>query len=191
MFFSINQAQETSKIDSLKSLVQNTTVATLKVDYQMKLAKQIHREQHNDEAIEVSYAEDAVNLALKINDTLLYAKALDNLGLLNRYHQLYDQALNLHIKAFKLVEDKDVETLQKMIFANNAGVAARYNQKYDTSISYYMKALSIAEKENDLKNIGIACNGIGNALSGLPDRADESLSYFKRALETQKNLTTL
>ncbi|PJX22817.1 hypothetical protein CAP47_07265 [Psychroflexus sp. S27] len=187
MFFSINQAQETSKIDSLKSLVQNTTVATLKVNYQMKLARQIHRESHND-TLEIAYAEDAVDLALKINDTLLYAKALDNLGLLKRYHQLYNQALNLHIKAFNLIENKDVEPLEKMIFANNAGVAARYNQKYDISILYYMKALKIAEAENDKKNIGIACNGIGNALSGLPGREDESLSYFERALKTQLEL---
>lgn len=185
--FSHLSAQQKSKIDSLKSLVKNTTVAKLKVDYQMKLARQIHRESHND-TLEIAYAEDAVDLALKINDTLLYAKTLDNLGLLKRYHQLYNQALNLHIKAFNLIENKDVEPLEKMIFANNAGVAARYNQKYDISILYYMKALKIAEAENDKKNIGIACNGIGNALSGLPGREDESLSYFERALKTQLEL---
>lgn len=153
----------------------------------MELSRQIHRKKHND-TLDISEAERAVELALITNDSLLYAKALDNLGLINRYHQRYGQALNLHIKAFELIENKNVEPLEKMIFANNAGVAGRYDQKYDTSISYYMKALSIAEKENDLKNIGIACNGIGNALSGLPDRANESLSYFKRALETQKKL---
>lgn len=185
--FSHLSAQQKSKIDSLKTLIETASEDSLKVVYKMKLARQIHREKH-DEDLEISHAESAVDLALITNDSLLYAKALNNLGLLNRYHQLYNQALNLHIKAFELVENKNVEPLQKMIFANNAGVAARYNQKYDTSISYYMKALSIAEKENDLKNIGIACNGIGNALSGLPDRADESLSYFKRALETQKKL---
>lgn len=185
--FSHSSAQQKSKIDSLKTLIETTSEDSLKVVYKMKLARQIHREKH-DKNSDLSQAESAVDLALITNDSLLYAKALNNLGLLNRYHQLYNQALNLHIKAFELVENKNVEPLQKMIFANNAGVAARYNQKYDTSISYYMKALSIAEKENDLKNIGIACNGIGNALSGLPDRADESLSYFKRALETQKKL---
>lgn len=184
---SLSSAQLRTQLDSIRNLLEQETNDSLKVIYKMKLSRKIHREKH-DEDSEISHAESAVELALMTNDSLLYAKALDNLGLLNRYHQLYDHALNLHIKAYELIENKKVDPLHKMIFSNNAGVAARYNQKYDTSILYYMKALSLAEKENDLKNIGIACNGIGNALSNLPDRADESLSYFKRALKTQKKL---
>lgn len=146
--------------------------------------RELHRKKHNAER-EHQHAEDAVEVALQLNDTLLYAKALDNLGLLYRYHQWYAQAVNLHTRAFDLVEDKAVDSLNKMIFGNNAGVAARYDQQYDLSISYYLKALKIAQEVNDLKNIAISSNGLGNAISNIPGRSEEALGYFQRALEAE------
>ena len=151
----------------------------------MSLAKEIHRNQHNEEK-EYEHAQGAIDRALNLKDTLLYARALDNLGLLYRYHQQYNQALALHIKAYELIKDKDVAPLYKMIIANNAGVAGRYNHQYDTAIFYYMQALKIAENENDLKNIAISSNGIGNTLNNIPGREDDVLIYFKRALSAEQ-----
>ncbi|MBO2545696.1 tetratricopeptide repeat protein [Salegentibacter sp. BDJ18] len=173
------------KIDSLTTQFQQTESDSLKVVTQIQLSRQIHREAHNEEE-ELQYAQGAVQKALQLNDTLLYALALDNLGLLFRYHQNYDESLPLHTKAYNLVKDKDINPLNKMIFANNAGVAGRYNHNYDTAVSYYMEALKIAERENDLKNIAIASNGIGNALTSIPGRADQALDYFERSLEAEK-----
>ncbi len=174
-----------SKIDSLTNELQQAKSDSLKVVIRIKLSRQIHREAHNEDQ-EIKHAQQAVQKALQLNDTLLYAQALDNLGLLFRFHQDYDEALPLHTKAFKLVKNKDITPLYKMIFANNAGVAGRYNHNYNTAISYYMEALKIAEKENDLKNIAIASNGIGNSLSSIPGRANQALDYFKRSLEAEK-----
>ena len=149
--------------------------------------REIHRTSH-DAQKEYRYAEEAVDAALQLNDTLLYAKALDNLGLLYRYHQWYAQAVTLHSKAFQLVESKSVDPINKMIFANNAGVAARYDQQYDLSISYYLKALKIAEQVKNLKNIAISSNGLGNAISQIPGRSEEALAYFQRALDAETQL---
>src|SRR5690554_243297 len=151
----------------------------------MTLAKEIHRSKHNN-GKEIEHAKGAVERALQLNDTELYARALDNLGLLYRYHKQYDQALALHIKAFELIKDKNVKPIYKMIFANNAGVAGRYNHKYDTATLYYMEALKIAEEENDLKNIAISSNGIGNTLSNIPGRENDIMPYFERALEAEQ-----
>jgi len=149
--------------------------------------REIHRTGHNAEK-EYRYAEEAVDAALQLNDTLLYAKALNNLGLLYRYHQWYAQAVTLHSKAFHLIENKSVDPLNKMIFANNAGVAARYDQQYDLSISYYLKALRIAEQVKNLKNIAISSNGLGNAISQISGRSEEALTYFQRALDVETQL---
>ncbi|MDT0642813.1 tetratricopeptide repeat protein [Zunongwangia sp. F363] len=174
-----------SRLDSLKSAFIQETNDSLKIVYELQLSRQIHRKDHNEEE-EYTYAQDAIQQALNISDTLLYARALDNFGLLYRYHQHYDEAFSLHIKAFNLVKDRKTDPLYKMIFANNAGVAGRYNQKYDAAVSYYMKALKIAEAENDLKNIAISSNGIGNALGNIPGREEEALGYFKRSLKAER-----
>lgn len=179
-------AQSGSKLDSLETLFEQETNDSLKILSEIRLSRELHRTKGHDEKEGYDYAQDAIERALQLNDTILYAQALDNFGLLYRYHQHYEQAFDLHAKAFGLVENKEVRPTFKMIFANNAGVAARYNQKYDTSISYYMKALKIAERENDLKDIAIASNGIGNALGNMPDREDEALQYFLRALEAER-----
>lgn len=163
---------------------------SLKIINSINAVREIHYKQRNEEDHsedkEYELAREAIQSALSLNDTVLYARALDNLGLLFRYHQHYDEAVPLHIKAYKLIKNKSGKSLYKMIFANNAGVAGRYDQKYGLAVTYYMKALKIAERENDLKNIAISSNGIGNALGNIPGRQDEALTYFKRSLEAEK-----
>ena len=172
-------------LDSLRSSFEQETNDSLKIVYEMGLAREIHRHEHKRDE-DLFYALDAVERALNLKDTLLYARSLDNLGLLYRYHQHYDEALSFHIKAFNLIEDRNVKPIYKMIFANNAGVAGRYDQQYDSAIFYYMKALKIAEKENNLRNIAISSNGIGNALGNIEGREEEALKYFERSLKTEK-----
>ncbi|MGO3181705.1 MAG: tetratricopeptide repeat-containing sensor histidine kinase [Aequorivita sp.] len=178
-------AQSNPRLDSLRSSFEEEANDSLKVLTEIALSREIHRSQHNAEK-EYEHAQAAVDRALILKDSLLYAKALDNFGLLYRYHQQYDQALALHSRAYELIKEKDVKPINKMIIANNAGVAGRYNHNYDTAFFYYMQALKIAEKENDLKNIAISSNGIGNTLSNIPNRENEALPYFERSLEAQK-----
>lgn len=178
-------AQSNSKIDSLRIAFENETIDSLKVLSEIALSREIHRQQHDSEK-EYFHARGAVDRALLLKDTLLYARALDNLGLIYRYHQLYERALALHTRAFELIKDADVAPINKMIMANNAGVAGRYNHNYDTAFLYYMQALKIAEEENSLKNIAISNNGIGNTLVYIPGREDEALPYFEDALEAQE-----
>lgn len=174
-----------SKIDSLKTLLQKEQVDSLKVFTAIDLSRQIHREAHQIDE-EYKYANEAIDIALGINDTLLYARALDNLGLLRRFHQEYAEALVMHAKAFNLIKDKPVKPIYKMIIGNNAGVAGRYNQQYDRAIAFYMETLKIAEAEEDIKNIAISSNGIGNALGHIAGREEESLKYYKRSLKAEK-----
>jgi len=176
-----------SKIDSLKTSIEQEQKLSLKVLKTIDLSREIHRNAHNAEE-EYSYANKAVNTALTTNDTLLYARALDNLGLLRRFHQEYAEALALHGKAFNLIKNRKVKPIYKMIIANNAGVAGRYNQQYDRAIAFYMEALKIAEKEKDTKNIAISSNGLGNALGNISGREEEALAYYQRSLAAEKQI---
>ncbi len=180
-------SSQEKKLLQLKTTLQATENDSVKIHRLLHLSRKTHQHAHQ-EKVEYKYAREAIDLSLKINDTLLYARSLDNLGLLYRYHEWYAQASPLHIKAFQLVKDKNVRPVYKMIFANNAGVAARYNQQYDLSVEYYLKALKIAVQNDNLKNIAISSNGLGNALSNIPGKDQVALSYFMRALGAERKL---
>jgi tetratricopeptide (TPR) repeat protein len=166
---------------TVPAAIDSTTVLN-----EIKISRELQKKNPED-SNDYVHAKNAINYALVLKDTLLYARALDNLGLLYRYNQEYSQSLDLHIKAFDLVKNMNVAPIFKMIFANNAGVSARYFEKYDLAVQYYLDALKIAEKENDLKNIAISSNGLGNTLGNIPERQDESLAYFNRALQAEKS----
>lgn len=173
------------QLDSLELLLKNTPVDSAYVENQLTVSRLYHRQnQHGDRCMKL--AAEAVQHAVDLGDIYLYAKALDNLGLLYRYHQYYAQAIPLHQKAFDLTEMLDIPPLSKMIFANNTGVAARHNGNFDVSVAYYLKALSIAEKEQDAKNQEIANNGLGIALMNIRGREEEALAHLRRALEIAK-----
>lgn len=170
------------KLDSLETLLKSGVRDSTYIEVQLQVSRMYHYQvKHGDRCIQM--ANDAVRNAMDIGDTYLYAKALDNLGLLYRYHQYYAQAFPLHKKAYDLTVGIDVPTLSKMIFANNTGVAARHNGNFDIAVEYYLKALTIAERENDQKNQEIACNGLGIAMMSLPGRNNEGLAYLDRALQ--------
>lgn len=185
--FGFGYGQKAS-VGELEKQLSEAKSDSLRIEIQIQLSRQIHRD-GDQEKKEYDYAEAATKEALKINDTLLYAKSLDNLGLLYRYHQWYSQSIPLHIKAFHLIENNpNAPSISKMIYANNAGVAARYDQQYDLATNYYLKALKIAQKENNLKNIAISSNGLGNTLTNIQGYENEALIHFKNALNAEKTL---
>ncbi|QDH78070.1 tetratricopeptide repeat protein [Echinicola soli] len=151
----------------------------------IQLSRDIHRSNH-DEDTEYQEAEKAVSLSIELGDTLLYAKAMDNLGLMYRYHQRYEEAIPLHAKALELIAEEDSSFMEKMIFANNAGVASRYAEDFDQAVYFYLEALKVAEAQNNLRNIAISCNGLGNTLLHLPGREEDALAYFERSLEAER-----
>src|SRR5690554_4959359 len=166
---------------------RTTKTDSLRIFQYIDSSRTIHRNQHQEKE-EYRLAHLAIDLSLAWNDTLLYARSLDNLGLLYRYHQWYEQAIPLHVKASELVDSLEIEPLYKMIFANNVGVAARYAQRYDLAVEYYLKALKTAVAHNNLKNIAISNNGLGNALGNIPGKESIALEHFIRALQIERQL---
>lgn len=174
-----------NKLDNFRTELALATNDSSKIELKVKISRELHKQAgHVDEDIEV--ATEAVSRAISSPYTILYARALNNLGLLYRYHQQYALAIPLHVKAYEIIEKMNGVALDKMIFANNAGVAGRYNAEYELAVTYHMKALQIAEEEKSLLNIEIASNGLGNTFMAIPNRNEEGLNYLKRALEVAK-----
>lgn len=174
---------------STKTIEENLKVDnpdSIWISQMLYLVRKYHKSSEHQQKEEIELAKKTIDAALKIGDTLLYARALDNLGLLFRYHQWYAQAIPLHAKAFQLVKNKKVKPRYKMIFANNAGVAARYDQQYVKAVDFYLKALKLAQKYDDQRNIAISSNGLGNALLYIPGRSSDALRYFQKALAVER-----
>lgn len=176
-------AQIQSRIDSLKIALSAEHHDSTMVLIGIELSRTLHDEGLHQE--DYTFAIHAVEQADSLNDDLIYARALDNLGLIYRFHQHYSKALPLHIKAYDLIKVKEVRPYYKMRFANNAATAARYDQLYDQAVNYFIEALRIAEKEDDLRNIAISSNGLGNTFFSIPERMDEALKYFLQALDAE------
>ncbi|TVP51985.1 MAG: hypothetical protein EA341_04125 [Mongoliibacter sp.] len=181
-FFSV---QANDELDSLRNVISISEDDSIKIRTAMHLARQIHRLDPADTE-DFYFANLAVELAENHSDTLLFAESLDNLGLLYRYHSQFAKSIPLHIRAVSLVRDMDVDPYFKMRFANNAGVSARYDQAYDLAVEYYLFALKIAEENNDLRNIAIASNGLGNSLSYIEGKSEEALEFYMKALQTEE-----
>ncbi|MEC3879193.1 tetratricopeptide repeat protein [Parapedobacter sp. 10938] len=174
-----------SRIDSLRRRLQREQNDSTRVELQIDLSRLEHRKTHHEDDC-IGIAALAMEKAATLANTTLYAKGLDNLGLLYRYHHRYAQALRLHMKAFDLIEHEAAPPLSKMIYANNTGVAARHNGDNDIAVNYYLKSLAIATRADDEKNMEIASNGLGIALMSLPGRGEEALDYLHQALEIAK-----
>lgn len=187
MFAGVALSPSNNTLDSLRALLQNEANDSMKVERYIQLSRHYHRGSHNERTC-IGQADSAVKLAADIGNTLLYAKSLDNLGLLHRYHQYYAAAFPLHKEAFDLIENLAQATpLSKMIYANNAGVAARHDGEDADAVQYYLKSLTIAREVNDAKNKEIASSGIGIVLMSIAGREDEGLDYMHQALELAKD----
>lgn len=178
---------QVSKIDSLKKQVVGEVHDSTKILAGIELSRVYHDQGRHE--LDYSYARQAAEKAELLQETLIYARALDNLGLIHRFHQHYAKALPLHVKAYELIKNMDILPYYKMRFANNAAVAARYDQLYDQAVGYFLEALKVAESVGDLRNIAISNNGLGNTFINIPERRREALDYFLKALaaEQQQN----
>lgn len=180
------QSASDHTLDSLRSLLQSQPDDSTKVELYIQISRHQHRGNHSEQ-ICVEEATAAVSLAAGTGNTLLYAKSLDNLGLLYRYHQYYAESMPLHRTAFDLIEHlADAPPLSKMIYANNTGVAARHNGDDVVAVKYYLRSLAIAKEADDKKNMEIASSGIGIVLLNIGGREEEGLSYMHQALELAK-----
>lgn len=178
------QSQE--ELSRLEKNYQTLPHDTTKVYKAIQLSRAFNKQALNPEK-EFAYAREALLKAQELKDTFLYAEALDNLGLIYRFHEWFALALPLHHQAYELARQASRVPLQALArYANNAGVAARYNQQYSLSIDYYLKALKIAKKEGHLKNQSIAYNGLGLCYASLSQGHEKALEYFTKALATER-----
>src|SRR5690625_4390256 len=104
---------QNKKIDSLQQVISNTCVDSVIIGSTIRISREWHR-QADHATKDIDEASQAVDLALESGDTLYHSRALNNLGLLYRFHQHYDIAVPLHRKAYELLIPLDGYAKDKM-----------------------------------------------------------------------------
>src|SRR5690554_1485151 len=101
LFLHPKSAYSQQNIDSLQQELTIVTNDSLRVVIMMQLSREMHRSspQGDQDILMATMAMEAAAL----QDTLLYARSLDNLGLLYRFYQQYDEAINFHSRAYEMI----------------------------------------------------------------------------------------
>ncbi len=175
-------------IDSLESVVkaayaaQNTRAITPPVVNALVLLATEYDTREPQKALQ--YVRRAESEALRIGDSLGYANALNELGILYRFFDEYDTALAYHTKAYKLFERLKVKQGMGEVF-NNIGGVYQSRANFGKAMDYYLQALGILETLDDtawrarvMMNIGVVYRLEGNYVM--------ALDYQQKALELRQ-----
>jgi adenylate cyclase len=186
-FSSISTFAQNAKVDSLKSLLENTRNDTIRVDVLNSISNSIFSSSP-DEAIE--YGNKAKELAEKINDSTALAYAFKNIGLGYYIHSNYVEVSiywEKSLEIFELIHD-DIGSSNLL---GNLGVMYANQGDDAKGIDYLLRSLRLAEQEDDKFRIASALGNIGYVYSSKPATWDQALPYYWQALAIGETLEDL
>ncbi|MBP2833987.1 sensor histidine kinase [Aquimarina sp. U1-2] len=112
-----------------------------------------------------------------------------NLGIIAKYTEFYEQAIEYHLKAIEYAKGTDTEILQTITSFNNIGTTFKSQKKYNKAKEYYNRALSYTKFLNE--NPGRRARLIDNlAYVNMLSKDYEDLPrLFFEALDIRKEIT--
>ncbi|MGL6266470.1 MAG: adenylate/guanylate cyclase domain-containing protein [Chitinophagaceae bacterium] len=182
LFMAFAGFSQQSKIDSLHSVLTSQKEDSFKVQTLIELYKQ-----YKNPDTARFYAEQARDLAEKINYTKGQALAYKNIGI-TYYNQskrlLTLENWNKSLDIYKARNDSSgIASLLSIIGA------VYMNQGDDNkAIEYYLSALTIAEKINEKQRIATVLNNMGSAFNHKPATRQKALDLFLRSLPISEEL---
>lgn len=154
-----------------------------RVDLLIELGNRVFQ---TDPRTGLEYADEAQDLAQKLNYKSGLAESYRLKGNINIVCGDLDQALIHHNGALKIYQTlKD----QKGMANAFSGMALVYTRRgvYDSAFNYYFRALSIYEEFDDKRKIALTFNNIGNTFS-FQENWQKSIEYHLKALRIREEL---
>lgn len=132
------------------------------------------------------YTGHALDMALQINDSLLIANSLNNIGF--NYYNLgnYSEAMENFLRALNIKKGPKNEYVIGYM-KNNIGLIYLQLKKYTKAREYFNQALEVGLRSNDNNTILYASNNLGFSYlaQGNYSKAEQ---FFKEATEVAKNV---
>jgi len=171
-------AQNTT-IDSLENLLQqHLKKDTIRVNLLNEIAYELHL---IDIDKTIKYAEEAEELAGKIDYAKGKAESLRLTGIYYFIKSDYSSALDSYLKALKIYVKFDLKSGISKCY-NNIGIIYHSQGNYPEALDYYQKALKIKEELGDKAKIATSLNNIGSIYKNQSDYS-KALEYYKKSLK--------
>ncbi|MBU1101161.1 MAG: tetratricopeptide repeat protein [Bacteroidetes bacterium] len=133
------------------------------------------------------YFHDALELSLKIKDSVQTAYAYNNLGDVYMFNRNYPLSLEYSLKAAAYFEKLNNQKGISYSYIN-LGEAYRLQKEYELSLSYLFRSLGIREKLDNMWNIAGVLFDIGVTYAHMNDY-EKSLHYYQEAMPYYNNDT--
>jgi signal transduction histidine kinase len=181
LFFGVNsfsQKSQEQKIDSLKTVLNKTTVDTIKIKALNGLSTLLY---YKDSQKSLQYAKSAFELSKRANYKKGIAASYSNFAVYYWLKTDFPRALDYNYKSLHIFENlNDKKGISK---ANN-GLGTIYVEfkNYKLALSCYNKALKTSQKIKDRKSIATYLNNIGDVYLRIKDYP-KALFYFDKAIK--------
>ncbi|NJL14952.1 MAG: tetratricopeptide repeat protein [Microscillaceae bacterium] len=126
----------------------------------------------------MKYANEAEDLAVRINYPVGKALSLNISGIVYRIQGNYSRALDSHLQSLRICEQ---ENYSQGIANNFSNIGLVYYDKedYKKALEYFEKALKIKEEIKDLRGVAFSLNDIGGVYLRLGNLEKAQLTYLK------------
>lgn len=131
-------------------------------------------------------ANEALDLARRMGDTMEIIHAYTHLGILYNYMSYHERALENILKGASLAEDRHLQ--KELADAYNQAGGVFYNQgDFDMAGKYFSKSLEIRLYLGDKENIAASYNNVGESYRLKGDHKT-ALEYYTRAMSINEAL---
>ena len=158
IFSNVSNAQNSTQIDSLENVIQNTKNDSIKMVTYNKLRRVTY---YSDPESSKRYTKRFFELAKKRKDSFRVAMANYYLGNANVVESDFESAIQHYFKSANYFEQKkDSARLSSVL--NGIGAAYENSGNDSLSLKYFKRSQSISKKLGDSRRSAIALNNIGN-----------------------------
>ncbi len=179
----ILHAQNT-RVDSLKNLLQELGLDTVRVDMLNEIAGTLYR---IDPAGAVQYGKEAGILADMVNYPRGKALAYKNIGLGYYMQGEYAEAFRNWEPALEIYEELGSDHMVANLLGNMGAIYHSIGKNLE-AIEHYLPAMKIAEKLADSTRLGTLLLNIGVVYAEQPSTYDSAISYYKQAINIGEQL---
>lgn len=176
MIWTVGYVQNTS-LDELEKALLNASTQTERMSVLKELAFLL---KNDDREKAMSYARESLYLARRLDDQYGIAEAHHTLGMIYRYQNMYDEALDHFLQALKIREEIQDEVGLARSY-NNIGQISDLQGNLSEALGYYEKSLMLRLQNKDSVGIIYSYISIGEVFEKQGD-FEQAISSYADAL---------
>lgn len=156
---------------------------TVHIDLLLKIGDQL-RNTYPDSAL--SFYNEGLLIANKINSSKYHAKCLNGIGVINMILGNYDSAINNFEKAIYITDSINEQSLKGSCL-NNIGIVYASQGNNDKAVSYFVQAVEIYEKLQNDKYVSYISGNIGIIYSN-QGKNEQAIFYYQKILKIAEKI---